>query len=105
MDMEKRLFRVTEAAELLRVSRWTIYRWVEEGRLKGTKLGRGSLRIFGESVMKLVEEHRTDDGAVTAPPVFATWTWDGRTEWKGAGCPRRCSCCNRRQASVDKFQA
>ncbi len=61
--MEKKLFRVTEAAEFLRVSRWTIYRWVAEGRLKGTKLGRSSLRIFGESVMMLVEQHRTDDGA------------------------------------------
>lgn len=59
--MEKALLRVTEAAEFLRVSRWTIYRWVEEGRLKGTKLGRGSLRIFAESVMVLVEQHRTAD--------------------------------------------
>ncbi|GIW54833.1 MAG: hypothetical protein KatS3mg082_1237 [Nitrospiraceae bacterium] len=59
--MDKVLLRVTEAAELLRVSRWTIYRWVEEGRLKGTKLGRGSLRIFAESIMALVEQRRTTD--------------------------------------------
>jgi predicted DNA-binding transcriptional regulator AlpA len=37
--MEKTLLRVGEAAELLSVSRWTIYRWVEEGRLRGTKIG------------------------------------------------------------------
>ncbi len=59
--MDTPLLRVKEAAEVLRVSRWTIYRWVEEGRLRGTKLGRGSLRIFSESVMALVERHRTDD--------------------------------------------
>ncbi|MEW6245533.1 MAG: helix-turn-helix domain-containing protein [Nitrospirota bacterium] len=69
--MDKPLLRVKEAAEFLRVSRWTIYRWLEEGRLGGTKLGRGSLRIFGESVMALVEQHRTAGGeAMPAPLQF-----------------------------------
>jgi len=31
--MEKLLLRVAEAASLINVSRWTIYRWIEEGRL------------------------------------------------------------------------
>jgi len=43
--MNKQLLRVGEAADALAVSRWTIYRWVEEGRLEGTKIGRGSLRV------------------------------------------------------------
>ncbi|MBL8052227.1 MAG: helix-turn-helix domain-containing protein, partial [Nitrospira sp.] len=47
--MEKATLRVEEAAALLSVSRWTIYRWVEAGRLQGTHLGKGSLRIFRES--------------------------------------------------------
>lgn len=59
--MEKTLLRVGEAAEFLAVSRWTIYRWVEEGRLEGTKIGHGSLRVFRASVTKLVEQNRTED--------------------------------------------
>jgi excisionase family DNA binding protein len=59
--MEKALLRVGEAAEFLSVSRWTIYRWLEEGRLEGTKLGRGSVRVFSCSLNKLVEQNRTDE--------------------------------------------
>ncbi len=51
----KRLLRVEEAAEFLSVSRWTIYRWVEDGRLRGAKIGKSSLRIFRESIVGLVE--------------------------------------------------
>jgi len=56
--------RVDEAAEFLSVSRWTIYRWVEEGRLRGTKIGKGSLRIFHESVARLIQENQVDGGNV-----------------------------------------
>lgn len=59
---EKTLLRVGEAAEVLSVSRWTIYRWVEEGRLRGTKIGKGSLRIFRESVVGLIERNESDSG-------------------------------------------
>ena len=58
--MDQQLLRVGEAAEALNVSRWTIYRWIEEGRLEATKIGRGSLRVFGTSVQTLVEENRKD---------------------------------------------
>jgi len=57
--MEPLLLRVDEVAKLLRVSRWTVYRWIEEGRLEGTKLNRGTLRIFRSSVEALVDGHRT----------------------------------------------
>lgn len=56
----KPLLRVGEAAELLSVSRWTIYRWVEEGRLRGTKIGKSSLRIFRESLVALIESNEND---------------------------------------------
>ena len=54
------LLRVDEAAEQLGVSGWTIYRWVEEGRLQATKIGRSSLRILPHSVraMSGVTRHR-----------------------------------------------
>ncbi len=62
--MEKQLLRVGEAAEALNVSRWTIYRWVEEGRLEATKIGKGSLRIFRHSVNSLVQGNRKDQWAL-----------------------------------------
>jgi len=52
---------VDEAATLLNVSRWTIYRWVHEGRLEATKLTKGSLRIFYASVLALIEQNLTGD--------------------------------------------
>jgi excisionase family DNA binding protein len=58
--MEPPLLRVQEAAALLRVSKWTIYRWIEEGRLRATKIGRGSLRIFRASLNGLIDGKRTD---------------------------------------------
>lgn len=58
--MDKQLLRVGEAAQVLNVSRWTIYRWVDEGRLQATKIGKGSLRIFRESVNALVHNNRTE---------------------------------------------
>lgn len=62
--MDKSLVRVDEAAEFLSVSRWTIYRWVEEGKLRGTKIGKGSLRIFQESIAGLVQDNQVDGGGV-----------------------------------------
>ena len=58
--MNKQLLRVNEAAAVLNVSRWTVYRWVEEGKLSATKIGKQSLRVTGNSVDKLISEHRTD---------------------------------------------
>lgn len=56
--MGKNLLRPNEAALLLNVSRWTIYRWVNEGKLDATKITRGSLRIFSSSVDRLIEEQK-----------------------------------------------
>ena len=58
--MNKQLLRVNEAAAVLNVSRWTVYRWVEEGKLSATKIGKQSLRVIGNSIDKLILEHRTD---------------------------------------------
>jgi excisionase family DNA binding protein len=58
--MDKQLLRVNEAAVVLNVSRWTVYRWVEEGKLSATKIGKHSLRVIGSSVDKLISENRTD---------------------------------------------
>ena len=62
--MDKALLRVREAAGFLSVSRWTIYRWVEEGRLRGTKVGKGSLRIFHKSIAGLVEQGQIENHGI-----------------------------------------
>ncbi len=58
--MEPELLRIQEAAKVLQVSKWTIYRWIEEGRLRGTKIGQGSLRVFRASVTELIEKEKVD---------------------------------------------
>ena len=63
--MNKQLLRVGEAADALAVSRWTIYRWVEEGRLEGTKIGCGSLRVFRTSLERLVQNNKTQEMNLT----------------------------------------
>jgi excisionase family DNA binding protein len=60
--VEPVLLRIQETAKLLKVSKWTIYRWIEEGRLSATKIGKGSLRVFRTSVSGLIEETRIDHG-------------------------------------------
>jgi len=55
--MEKTLVTPDEAAKMLRVSRWTIYRWLSEGRIRGTRIGRGTLRVFRESIDELIEHN------------------------------------------------
>ena len=64
--MEGPLLRVHDAARLLQVSKWTIYRWIEEGRLRATKIGRGSLRIFRASLNGLIEGQCTDQATQEA---------------------------------------
>lgn len=61
--MDPVLIRVQEAAKALQVSKWTIYRWVAEGRLRGTKIGRGSLRVFQTSVYQLIDKAKLDGEA------------------------------------------
>lgn len=61
--MNKKLLRPDEAARMLSVSRWTIYRWVGEGRLEGTRVGPGSLRVFAESVDALIRRNRIGEPA------------------------------------------
>jgi len=58
--MDKVLMRVDEAAAFLSVSRWTIYRWMEAGKLEGTKIGSGSVRVFKSSLDRLIECNRND---------------------------------------------
>jgi excisionase family DNA binding protein len=70
--VEPVLLRIQETATLLNVSKWTVYRWIEEGRLRATKIGQGSLRVFRTSVNGLIGEDKSSDrhakkkGGITA---------------------------------------
>ncbi len=82
--MEQPLLRVKEAAQLLSVSKWTIYRWIEEGRLEATKIGGGSLRIFRLSVTALVNENRTElPNGASRPGASVVRLSGGRAKKRG----------------------
>ncbi len=44
-----------EFAHRLSISRWTVYAWLQEGRIKSTKIGR-LVRIPESEVERLVQE-------------------------------------------------
>ncbi len=56
IDIPKTLLRPDEAAKILNVSKYTIYRLINEGQLKGTKIRR-SVRIFGSSLEEYIEKN------------------------------------------------
>jgi excisionase family DNA binding protein len=53
---EKRFYRPDEVAKLLSISRRTVYRMTNDGRLQGVKWGNGPWRITAESISKLMGE-------------------------------------------------
>jgi iron complex outermembrane receptor protein len=46
------LLRPALVAQMLGVSRSTVYRWFWEGLLKGVKIGSGTVRIYQSSVIE-----------------------------------------------------
>jgi excisionase family DNA binding protein len=82
------LLKVQEVAELLQVSKWTVYRWIEEGKLHATKIGGNSLRVFQVSVDKLMDQTkaRHDQGKVVEQGSKAQV--GGTPFKKGPGSPR-----------------
>jgi excisionase family DNA binding protein len=54
--MAQTLLRPRQVAQMLAVSRSTVYRWFWEGRLKGVKMNGGTLRILAESVKEKLDE-------------------------------------------------
>jgi excisionase family DNA binding protein len=54
---DKPFFRPDEVAKYLSVSRATIYRWIDEGRLQSVRIGEKVVRVRRESVLQLVREN------------------------------------------------
>jgi excisionase family DNA binding protein len=46
----ERLYSVDEAAEMLRLSHWTIWSWLKTGKLRGAKVG--DRRVIRESELQ-----------------------------------------------------
>ncbi len=53
--LTKRFFRPDEVAQLLALSRRTIYRMIQDGRLKGVRWGSGPWRIPRETLAAMLE--------------------------------------------------
>ncbi len=56
---EDRLLTMKEACEFLQVSHATVYRWINEGRLKAYKAGR-AIRFRKEDLLAALEEWKPD---------------------------------------------
>jgi excisionase family DNA binding protein len=71
--MIPKVYSVPEAAELLRVSEWTIWKWLQTGKLQGSKIG-GDRRVIRESELArlIVDDPRpTATGARKVTPAEA----------------------------------
>ncbi len=51
---EKRLFRPDEVASIFGVSRFTVYRWCDCGKLDFVRIGPRMMRVERESVIKFI---------------------------------------------------
>jgi excisionase family DNA binding protein len=56
------LLTVAEACGYLRISKWTLYRFIQAGKLKTVKIGSRRL-IRMQSILEFVEQHETAVGA------------------------------------------
>jgi excisionase family DNA binding protein len=64
--MEK-LYSVDEAAEMLRLSHWTIWSWLKTGKLRGAKIG--DRRVIRESELLRLIVDDPKPAAVKATPA------------------------------------
>ncbi len=63
--MPKKTYTVKEVADLLGFSTNTVYKYLDEGRIKSTRLGKeGRFRILGSELSKLLQEGKTGQAKV-----------------------------------------
>lgn len=60
MMMKKKMFRPDEVAQILCLSRRTIYRMIRDGRLPAVRLGAGPWRISRETLLTLLPSPQGD---------------------------------------------
>jgi excisionase family DNA binding protein len=59
--MEIPMLRLDQVAQVLQVSRPTVYAWIRQGRLRACKAG-GALRVRAEDLEAFIYEHSLDYG-------------------------------------------
>jgi putative molybdopterin biosynthesis protein len=59
LAVEERYVTVPEVAEMLKMSRATIYKWIRQGYLPAYRLGH-EMRIKESDLQEFMEERRTD---------------------------------------------
>ena len=53
--MSPRLYTIPEAAKILRLSPFTVYKWISQGKIKAVKLGAKSYRIEVKEIDRLLD--------------------------------------------------
>ena len=53
INVDKALLTINEVAEIINVSKFTVYRMLKDGEIQATKI-RGSIRIFGKSLEECI---------------------------------------------------
>ena len=70
--MKKRMFRPDEVAQILCLSRRTIYRMIRDGRLPAIRLGAGPWRITRETLLMLLPLPQGDLRRSPREPQYIT---------------------------------
>ena len=56
MFSKDNLLTIQEVAKVLKVSKRTVYRWIEEGDLKVARIGRKTYRVFESDLNKFIRK-------------------------------------------------
>jgi len=60
---QRKMLKLAEIEQDMGVSRWTLYAWLKEGKIRGIKLPSGHYRVPREELEKLKREIPTPQGA------------------------------------------
>ncbi|RJR31603.1 DNA-binding protein [Candidatus Parcubacteria bacterium] len=53
------IYTLEEVAQVFKVSLRTVYRWVESGQLKSSRLGHKTYRVFEKDILEFMNKNRT----------------------------------------------
>ncbi len=57
MFSKDNLLTIQEVAKVLKVSKRTVYRWIDSGDLKVARIGRKTYRVFGSDLKKFIRKY------------------------------------------------
>ena len=68
MEEEEEYVKPTDIAKLLKVSRFTIYKWIREGRMQGVRFGDEVLRVPRSSFDAFMQQAKEKSAAKEEDP-------------------------------------